>query len=730
MSDIVLHQPPPKNLMRLWRKAAFNRTGAEKLDPIITSLLSLLEQIGWKGSAHRIIDALPYDAENLSIYDLRNILSRLGFRTIRLKTKQSKLSLRLCPCILHTKKGKVYIVVEDEGKPVALDPENGEKLPVNSLYVRGTFYIIEKIDRETKEEEDRSERWFRNLFLQFRPIIIKSFSISFFINLMALTIPLAIMMIYDQVIAKESKETLYYVASGVFIALSFELILRIVRSKEQAYIAARFDYLVGTKVFEQILHLSPVFTERAPVGGQVSRIRSFESLREIFSGSLANTILDLPFVLLFISVIGFIAGPMVIVPLVLATLYAILGAIIMPEIRARSQLSGEVRSKRYGFLVEMVWQLRQVKQRCSEERWKKRFRILSGDAAWQNLQVARLQGNVQNIAQTLMMAAGVSTLVFGVYGVMNQTISLGALVATMMLVWRVLSPLQALFNVSNRIEQMQNGIKQLKSILRFPPEQEPGDAPQAVVEYKGAIEFNRVSMRYKADTNPAMLGVSFKVNAGEMLAITGHSGSGKTTLAKLILGLYRPQAGAVTIDHVDIRQMKPITLRQTLAYVPQSNHVFPGTLYENITLADPTASFAQVRKACRQAGILDTIEALPQGFETEFKEGLQTQVPQSFLRKIALGRAFLRKAPILILDEPAGSMDEKDEATFMEALENARGTQTIIMITQRPSHMRLCDRLMVLKEGQIDMLGKPNEVLDKMFAKPQPKPKPESEGAA
>ena len=256
----------------------------------------MLEQIGWKGSAHRIIDALPYDAENLSIYDLRNILSRLGFRTIRLKTKQSKLSLRLCPCILHTKKGKVYIVVEDEGKPVALDPENGEKLPVNSLYVRGTFYIIEKIDRETKEEEDRSERWFRNLFLQFRPIIIKSFSISFFINLMALTIPLAIMMIYDQVIAKESKETLYYVASGVFIALSFELILRIVRSKEQAYIAARFDYLVGTKYLNKSC-ICLLFLQNVPrLAVQVSRIRSFESLREIFSGSLANTILDLPFV--------------------------------------------------------------------------------------------------------------------------------------------------------------------------------------------------------------------------------------------------------------------------------------------------------------------------------------------------------------------------------------------------------------------------------------------------
>ncbi len=724
MSDVVLHQPPPKNLTRLWRKAAFNRTGAEELDPVLACLLSLLEEMGWKGSAARIIDAMPYDAENLSIHDLRNILSRMGFQTIRLNTNRRNLSPRLCPCVYNTRGGKYYVVVEEEGRLKAIDPETGDRVFLSSIRAAGTFFVIEKIDRETREEGDRSALWFRNLFEQFRPLILKSFIISFFINLMALTVPLAIMMIYDQVIAKESQETLYYVASGVGLALGFELLLRVVRSKEQAYIGARFDYLVGTKVFEQILHLPPVFTERAPVGGQVSRLRSFESLREIFSGSLANTIMDLPFVLLFVLVIGFIAGPMVVVPLILATLYAILGGVIMPEIRARSQAAGEVRSSRYGFLVEMLWQLRQVKQRRSEERWKKRFRTLSGEAAWANLKVSRLQGNVQNIAQTMMMAAGVATLVFGVFGVMNGTISLGALVATMMLVWRILSPLQALFNVSTRIEQMQNGVKQLRSILRFAPEQEPGDTPQAVVRYNGAIEFNRVSMRYKQDANPAMLGVSFKVKAGEMLAVTGHSGSGKTTLAKLILGLYRPQAGAVTIDGVDIRQLKPITLRQTLAYVPQNNHVFPGTLLENLSLADPTASFAQVRKACRQAGILETIEALPEGFETEFKEGLQTQVPQSFLRKMALGRAFLRKAPIIILDEPAGSMDEKDEKTFIEALERARGTQTILMITQRPSHMRMCDRLMVLKEGQVDMLGKPGEVLDRMFGKPKPKPQP------
>lgn len=723
MKKVVLHKSPPKNLKRLWKRAAFNHSGAEELDPIILTLMSLLEALDWKGTPQSIIESLPFDANNLTIHDLRDSLSRLGYKTIKLKTRRSRLSPRLCPCVHMNSKGKTFVIVDIDDKIQTIDPVTEEVLPLNSLHLDGVFYIIERIDRaNSKEEGDRSVEWFRELFLQFKPLLVRSFIVSFFINLMALTIPLAIMMIYDQVIAKESKETLFYVATGVAIALGFEFLMRIIRSKEQAYIGARFDYLVTTKVFEQILHLPPVFTERAPVGGQVSRIRSFESLREIFSGSLASTIFDLPFVVLFIAVIGFIAGPMVAIPLVLAFLYAILGAIVMPEIRARSQQAAEVRTSRYGFLVEMLWQMRQVKQRCSEDRWSKRFRLLSGDAAWANLQVSRLQNNVQNIAQTLMMAAGVATLVFGVFAVMEGIVSLGALVATMMLVWRILSPLQALFNVSGRIEQMQNGIRQLKSILRFKPEQEPGKAPQTLVDYEGAIEFNRVSMRYKQDANPAMLGVSFRVKPGEMLAVTGNSGSGKTTLAKLILGLYRPQAGAVTLDGVDIRQLLPITLRQTLAYVPQSNHVFPGTIFKNLTLADPTASFAQVRKACRLAGVLETIEALPDGFDTEFKEGLQTQVPQSFLRKIALARAFIRNSPVLILDEPAGSMDEKDEAVFIEAIEKVRGTRTIIMITQRPSHMRMCDRLMVLKEGQIDMLGKPGDVLQKMFAPAKPAP--------
>ncbi len=181
-------------------------------------------------------------------------------------------------------------------------------------------------------------------------------------------------------------------------------------------------------------------------------------------------------------------------------------------------------------------------------------------------------------------------------------------------------------------------------------------------------------------------------------------------MGKLALGLYAPQAGAVSIDGIDIRQLRPITLRQTLAYVPQSNHAFPGSLYENVILSDPTASVEDVREACRMAGILHKIEALPYGLDTRFRDGLEAHVPQAFLRQLARARAFLRAAPIVVLDEP----DDDDERALLRALELLRGRATTIMITQRPSHMRICDRLILLEGGQIKDFGPSADVLKRI----------------
>jgi len=722
MSPVTLRQDAPGDLKRQWLRAVFHHTGSsEDPDPMILCLLTMLEALKWQGPARQLVEALPHDARDLGPEDFRDTLARLGFRTSQIDARVKDLSGRLLPCFLLGRRNTPCVVFEKDGETFLYDSAKGTKAPLGKSSPRGTIFIVEALPKKRgAPAADRLGGWLRDVMRHFKDLMVKTIVLSVMINFLALSVPIAIMMIYDQVIGKEAKEMLPYIAGGIGIAVVFELIFRDMRARIQGYVGARLDYMVGTEIFQHILHLPPIFTERAPVGGQAARLREFESVREFFTGSIATMVVDLPFVLIFLGVIAYISGPLAVIPIVLAAIYFVLAYLVFPIIRDRTKEAGRARSERYAFLMELMWWMRSVKQLGAEDIWSERFRKLSGDAAMANLRGAQLQSLSQNLSQTIMTTAGAVTLVVGVFQAMAGELSLGALIATMMLVWRALTPLQTLFGFGHRIEQMQQSLQNLISTLQYEREQEPGDAPTASIEFSGQITFNRVSMRYSAESNPALLGISFSVEPGELLAISGHSGSGKTTTAKLALGMYRPQGGTITLDGIDIRQLRPITLRQTLAYVPQRNHAFPGSLYDNIALADPTASFNRIKEACHMSGLLRTIEALPHGFDTVFREGLQAHVPQGFLRQMALARAFLRNAPVMILDEPASGLDDQDEQIFMNTLKHLHGTRTIIMITPRPSHIRVCDRVLMLEGGQIKAFGTPDDVLG--AARPDARP--------
>jgi ATP-binding cassette subfamily C protein LapB len=721
MSPVALRQGAPADLKKRWMRAVVNRTDAgQEPDPFVMCLLTLLEALKWSGSSRQLVEALPYNANKLELEDFRDVMARLGYRITEISGHIARLSPRLMPCFLMGHKGAPCVVTSENGNVTVYNGATGNLGPLGATTPRGKILIVEKVEKTTGSSADRLSAWLREVVRHFRDLLVKTVILSIFINILALAVPIAIMMIYDQVIGKEAKEMLPFIAGGIGITIVFELIFRDLRSRIQSYVGARLDYMVGTEIFQQILHLPPTFTERAPVGGQATRLREFESLREFFTGSIATMVVDLPFVLIFLGVIAYVSGPLAVIPIVLAVVYIILAYVVFPIIRDQSKDAGKHRSHRYAFLMEMMWWMRSVKQLGAEDIWLDRYRKLSANSAMSNQRLAHLNNFSQNLSQSIMTSAGAITLIAGVYQAMDGNLSLGALIATMMLVWRALAPLQTLFGFGHRVEQMQQSLNNLINTLQFEREQEPGDAPTASIEFSGQITFDRVSMRYSTDSNPALLGINFSVQPGELIAISGHSGSGKTTAAKLALGMYRPQGGAITLDGIDIRQLRPITLRQTLAYVPQKNHAFSGSIFDNIALADPTASFDQVQDACEMAGLLKTINTLPYGFDTMFREGLETHLPQGFLRQMALARAFLRDSPVLILDEPAIGLDDQDEKVFMETLQNLHGTKTIIMITQRPSHMRICDRVLMLAEGQIKALGAPEDVL----SAPQTEKKP------
>ncbi len=354
--------------------------------------------------------------------------------------------------------------------------------------------------------------------------------------------------------------------------------------------------------------------------------------------------------------------------------------------------------------------LRAIKQLGARAVWLERFRALSAAAAHEGFRAQLLGQNLQTISQGLMMLAGAATLVWGTTMILDGTMTIGALIATMALVWRVLAPLQMGLATLQRLEAMRSSARQIDGLLRLKPELQERAAPAVVQRvFRGAVKVSRVSLRYRPDAEPALLGVDLDVKPGEMIGLTGNSGAGKSTVLKVIAGLYQPQAGTVALDGLDIRQMSPSELRGAVTYAPQNRHLFYGTVAQNLRLANPTASEAAIREALAEAGALDETLALPKGLETMLGDSETAGLSSGLLQRMALARVYLRPSSVVLFDEPGQWLDQAGDRALIAALTARKGKQTILLVSHRPSHLALCDRVAVFDRGQLVRLRKGDE---------------------
>jgi ABC-type bacteriocin/lantibiotic exporter with double-glycine peptidase domain len=272
----------------------------------------------------------------------------------------------------------------------------------------------------------------------------------------------------------------------------------------------------------------------------------------------------------------------------------------------------------------------------------------------------------------------------------------------MALTWRVLAPLQLGIATLQRLTQIRQGIAQIDQLLRLKPELTDRAAPAVVQRvFRGQITLNRVSLRYRAEAEPALLGVDLAVKAGEMVGLAGHSGAGKSTALKVMAGLYQPQAGTVMLDGLDIRQMTPAELRLAVTYAPQNRHMFYGTIAQNLRLAAATASTQELHAALADAGALDDVMALKLGLETPLGDQAARGFPAGLLQRLALARVYLRPSSVLLLDEPGQWLDERGDAALIDTLRRRKGKQTVVLVTHRPSHLAICDRVATFDGGRI-----------------------------
>jgi len=674
-------------------------------------LAPLLDALTWRGTTRQIAEALTAPWGKVEIRDIRNTMANLNYRSWAQEQRVGNVDSRLLPCMFETKSGDSMVLWEGrEGQIVSYNSSNGnitDRLPKRR---KGTAYYF------VPEDDDggpKPKAWFRPVIRRFEPFLVQLLFLSFILNLLALVTPLFVKTVFDQVIGAKSLEMLYSLGIGVAFALACDAVLKLLRSSVLAYIGGRLDVIVNNGVVEKLIDLPLSRMEKASVGTQLSRLREFEGVRACFAGPIAISLLDLPFIIIFLTTIAIIGGWLAAVPLVLMVIMGTGAYFALKYSKGAVADSMSGNSDIQSLLIEIFNNLRFIKDEGTEDIWLERFRERSTQLALSNLVGARINARFQTFAQSIVTIAGASTLAVGAVFVIDGQFSVGTLIACMALVFKVLSPLQTLFLTFIKLQEVKTGIQRIDQLMLIPSETQIRSSGESVAreqEFEGRITFSRVVLRYSSTNEPALAGVSFDIQPGEVVAIIGANGSGKSTILKLVADLYKPQAGTVMIDDVDTRQINLLDLRQSLGYLPQKADLFAGTIAENLKAVNPVATRAEVEDVCYRAGVLDDVFLLPQGLDTVLTEQTVKQVSTGFKKGIAVARTLLSNANIMLFDEPSVGLDVESDEMLKNEIQSLRGRVTTLLVTHRPDYVQLADRVIALRDGRVVFDGSPEDL--------------------
>lgn len=530
------------------------------------------------------------------------------------------------------------------------------------------------------------------------------------INVLALAGSLVVMNVYDRVLPNQAMETLTALAMGAVLAAVFEFSLRMLRGVMIDAASHASDVKLAHLLFARVVG-AKLSLSRHATGVRLNTMREFETLRDFFTSATLTVLGDLPFTLLFIVVIGLVAGPLVLVPLVAMPLLVI-GSLLLHRPLARlTAASFRDTAQKNAILVETLVGLETVKT-LGAEPWATRLWDTSvREHVRVGLRMRLLSGLAQNFVGLVQGSATVALLVYGVILVGRGEISAGALMATMTLMARLLAPVAQGAMILSRLHQVKIVWAALRQLTEAP--QERPDGADFVRPEGGfnALRFEDVSFAYAPDAQPALQQVSFAIAAGERVGIIGTIGCGKSTLLKLMLKLYEPQGGRILANGLALNGVDPAQLRRSIGFVEQSPTLFSGTIRSNLVLNAPDASDAQILRACEISGALGWIGRLPRGFDTPLGErggGLSSGQRQS----LAIARALVKTPSILLMDEPTSDMDGRSEAQIVQRIAGTLQGETLILVTHRPALLELVDRLIVIDNGRVFADGPKAKVLD------------------
>jgi len=582
-------------------------------------------------------------------------------------------------------------------------------------YLGFGFLLKKRFEYDSKKSrplEVKSKHWFWSTLKLSRTIYRDVLWASLLINLFVLATPLFTMNVYDRVIPNNAQETLLVFAIGIIFVYILDFFLKFIRGYMLELAGKKSDIIMSSIIFEKVLNLKMAVHPKS-VGSFANNLKDFESVRSFFTTATMTAVIDLPFALIFLVVIYYIGGLLVLVPIVTMLLILIFALIIRTPLRESIESSHEASAKKNSILIETLQNIETVKSLSMSGKQQWEWEESTGEIAEKNLKSRLLSSSIPNITNLLIQLNTVFVVVFGVYLIKDFELTMGGLIAVVILTSRTVAPMGQAAGLITNYSDAKSSYEVLNNIISQEVERPEGKEFVQRPGFKGKIEFKEVTFHYPESEVPALDRVSFTIEAGERVGIIGRIGSGKSTIAKLILRLYEPTSGTILIDDIDISQIDPADLRRSISYVSQDINLFKGTIKDNIISSDLHPQIEDVLYAAQISGVDEFVKTHPRGYDMPIGErgaGLSGGQRQS----VGVARALMQKSSVFLMDEPTNAMDQTTELNLMSNLKTEFQNETFVLITQKLGLLDLVDRVIVMHRSKVLLDGKKEDVIKQL----------------
>ncbi|QUT16800.1 type I secretion system permease/ATPase [Rahnella inusitata] len=657
---------------------------------------------------------------------LRRQLDRLsglmGLQVGMVSWSQVRWRQEVLPAVVTLKQGGIAVLenLHDDGTVDYWLSDGGDLLRSMELAMMleqstGPVFLVGVAPRGRDQRIDQfvqphRKHWFWENFRGSGRKIAEISLASIIGNVLALAGILFSMQVYDRVIPAQSFPTLWVLFFGVVLAAGLEYIIRLMRTLVSDLMGKRIDLKVSSLFFVRAMNIKNDDRPKS-TGSFISQLREIDQVRELLTSTTVSAAADMPFVLLFLGIMFFIGGPLVIIPLLAIPLIVIPGILIQWPMAKLAKEGMRESALRNAVLVETIEGIEDIKALQAEayfqRQWEQTHEVSAAVGMKQRLWGARLTG----WASTVQQLTYGGMLVFGVYLVLSGDITTGTLVACSMLSSRTIAPLMQLTMVFSRWQHAKSAMHGLDELLKKPIDR-PADAELShCPTLSGHFNVRNLQYTYDKENAPNVLGIGqLEIKPGERVAILGKVGAGKSTLLKLLSGQASPSQGKILIDGVDMTKVEPADIRRQLGYLSQDSRLFFGTLRQNLMLGYPHASDQEMLQALRISGALSMVQADASSLDKVINEGGRG-LSGGQRQMVMLSRLILRNPQVVLLDEPTASMDEALEEYVIRQLHTWLVGRTLIVVTHRPALLKLVDRIVVMDNGRVVADGPRDKIL-------------------